>query len=93
MAVAFIVREIFTGHEILTGMAVLVREGKVLAVVPAADIPAGYRAVDLDGYILAPAFIDLQIYGGMANCFPPNLRWSPWRQPMSIACREVAPAS
>ena len=73
MAVAFIVREIFTGHEILTGMAVLVREGKVLAVVPAADIPAGYRAVDLDGYILAPAFIDLQIYGGNGKLFSAEL--------------------
>ncbi|HMI62531.1 MAG TPA: N-acetylglucosamine-6-phosphate deacetylase, partial [Puia sp.] len=69
MATAFITREIFTGHEIQTGKAVLVREGKVTGIVPISDIPAGYRRRDLQGYLLAPAFIDLQIYGGNGKLF------------------------
>jgi N-acetylglucosamine-6-phosphate deacetylase len=73
MAVAFIVQEIFTGSEILTGRAVLVREGKVTDLVPVADIPAGYRRVDFEGYMLAPAFIDLQIYGGNGKLFSTEL--------------------
>jgi N-acetylglucosamine-6-phosphate deacetylase len=69
MATAFITREIFTGHEIQTGKAVLVREGKVIGIVPASDIPADYRRRDLSAYLLAPAFIDLQIYGGNGKLF------------------------
>ena len=66
---AFIAREIFTGREIHTGKAVLVREGKITDIVPAADIPAGYRVRELPGYMLAPAFLDLQIYGGNGKLF------------------------
>jgi N-acetylglucosamine-6-phosphate deacetylase len=73
MATAFITREIFTGQEIQTGKAVLVREGKVTGIVPVSDIPAGYRQRDLQGYLLAPAFIDLQIYGGNGRLFSAEL--------------------
>ena len=73
MSIAFIAPEIFTGKEIFTGRSVLVKEGKVNAVVPTADIPAGYRRVELDGYMLAPAFIDLQIYGGNGKLFSTEL--------------------
>lgn len=69
MATAFITRELFTGHEIHTGKAVLVKEGKVIGVVDKKDIPAGYRQRELQGYLLAPAFIDLQIYGGNGKLF------------------------
>src|SRR5260221_1661557 len=69
MATAFIAREIFTGHEIQTGKAVLVREGKVTGIVSASDIPADYRQRNLPGYLLAPAFMDLQIYGGNGRLF------------------------
>jgi N-acetylglucosamine-6-phosphate deacetylase len=73
MSVAFIVREIFTGRELVTGMAVLVREGKIDGLVPVAGIPASYRKVELEGYMLAPAFIDLQIYGGNGKLFSTEL--------------------
>ncbi|WP_431217855.1 nitrilase-related carbon-nitrogen hydrolase [Puia sp. P3] len=69
MATAFIAREIFTGTEIHTGSAVLVREGTVTGIVPISDIPAGYRQRELSGYLLAPAFLDLQIYGGNGKLF------------------------
>ncbi|HEX9514464.1 MAG TPA: N-acetylglucosamine-6-phosphate deacetylase [Puia sp.] len=69
MATAFIAREIFTGQEIQTGKAVLVREGKVVDIVPVSGIPADYRQRQLPGYMLAPAFVDLQIYGGNGQLF------------------------
>ncbi len=69
MSTAFITRELFTGREIQTGKAVLVREGKVTDIVDASAIPAGYRIRELSGYMLAPAFIDLQIYGGNGKLF------------------------
>lgn len=69
MATAFIAREIFTGHEIQTGKAVLVKAGKIVDIVAASAIPADYRQQKLPGYLLAPAFMDLQIYGGNGQLF------------------------
>ena len=73
MATAFITREVFTGHEIQTGKAVLVKEGRVVDIVAASAIPAGYRQQPLPGYLLAPAFMDLQIYGGNGKLFSAEL--------------------
>src|SRR6185437_2493194 len=72
-ATALIAREIFTGEEIHTGKAVLVSEGKVAGLVDTSAIPAGYRIRELPGYLLAPAFIDLQIYGGNGKLFSAEL--------------------
>lgn len=68
-ATAFIAREVFTGREIQTGKAVLVKEGKIVDIVSASAVPAGYRVRELSGYMLAPAFLDLQIYGGNGKLF------------------------
>jgi len=73
MATAFIAREIFTGQTIETGKAVLVNDTKITGIVNIADIPAGYRQKELPGYMLAPAFIDLQIYGGNGRLFSADL--------------------
>jgi N-acetylglucosamine-6-phosphate deacetylase len=73
MATAFFSREIFTGREILTNKAVLVREAKVVDIVPASAVPPGYRRQELPGYMLAPAFLDLQIYGGNGRLFSAEL--------------------
>ena len=73
MSTALIAREIFTGQEIQTGKAVLIRDGKIIDVVPADDIPSSYRVRELPGYMLAPAFIDLQIYGGNGLLFSAEL--------------------
>ena len=73
MTTAFIAREIFTGQEILTGKAVLVKDGKVADLVDQSAIPAGYRRQELPGYMLAPAFMDLQIYGGNGKLFSAEL--------------------
>lgn len=73
MTTAFIAREIFTGHEIQTGKAILVDDGKIAGIVPVSGIPAGYRHQRLPGYMLAPAFMDLQIYGGNGKLFSAEL--------------------
>lgn len=73
MNTAYIPREVFTGHEILTGKAVLVKDHKVVDIVSKSAIPAGYLFRELPGYMLAPAFIDLQLYGGNGKLFSSEL--------------------
>jgi len=73
MNTAFIAREIFTGHDVVTGKAVLVKEEEIMGLADIADIPANYLIRDLQGYMLAPAFIDLQIYGGNGRLFSTEL--------------------
>ncbi len=50
--------KIFTGEEWLTAKAIAVSEGRIIDIVDAACVTAEKQA-----YILAPAFIDVQIYG------------------------------
>ena len=73
MATAFIAPEIFTGQTIETGKAVLVNDSKITDIVPISDIPPGYRQQQLSGYMLAPALIDLQIYGGNGRLFSADM--------------------
>lgn len=60
---------IFNGETTLKGKALLTQDGLIHQVVSEADIPSGYTRHDLHGYHLAPAFIDLQIYGGSGKLF------------------------
>ncbi len=53
-----------TGDEVRRDAAVLVEHGLVMDVVQASAIPQRARRRDLDGAILAPGFIDLQVNGG-----------------------------
>lgn len=66
---AFVADRIFDGHVFLEGAAVLAAEGRVAAVVPVAEVPAGALRVALPGLQLAPALIDLQVYGGRGQMF------------------------
>lgn len=58
---------IYTGKEILNGTAILVNDGLIEGFVYDTDLPDEYEVRDLNGNNIAPAFIDLQIYG--ANGF------------------------
>src|ERR1700689_48093 len=73
MSTALVAKEIFNGHEILTGKAILIHEERVVDVIPFSEIPANYRIQHVDGYLLAPAFIDLQLYGGNGKLFSTEL--------------------
>lgn len=54
---------IFTGEEWLTGHAVVVDGEIIKDVIPQSELPADLKAHHFDKTIIAPAFIDLQIYG------------------------------
>jgi N-acetylglucosamine-6-phosphate deacetylase len=73
MATALIAKEIFDGYEIVTGKAILIQQEKVVDVVDASKVPATYRIQHINGYLLAPAFIDLQLYGGNGKLFSTEL--------------------
>jgi len=55
---------LFDGHRWHDDAALLVEFGHVSAIVPEAAIPANAAQVSLDGGLLVPGFIDLQVNGG-----------------------------
>ena len=63
---------IYTGKEALSGSAILMNEGIIVGFVYDSDIPDDYEVRDLGGNSIAPAFIDLQIYGGNGFLFSAN---------------------
>lgn len=69
MSIAYTNATIYTGYSIETGKAVLVEDAMIVDVIPAVEVPSHYIKKDLQGYHLAPAFIDLQIYGGNGRLF------------------------
>lgn len=69
MPVAYIPDRIFNGENFIAGCAVIVDEGKILDVVPAGEVPSDAESQPLRGLQLAPAFMDLQIYGGNGQMF------------------------
>lgn len=54
---------IFDGTRLREGAALVVEDGAVAEIVPAEAVPDG-ALVELDGGVLAPGFLDLQVNGG-----------------------------
>jgi N-acetylglucosamine-6-phosphate deacetylase len=54
---------VFDGARLHAGAALVAEHGRVAAIVPADEAPDGDR-VRLDGGVLAPGFVDLQVNGG-----------------------------
>jgi N-acetylglucosamine-6-phosphate deacetylase len=73
MSTALVAKEIFDGYQIQTGKAILIKDEKVVDLVPSSEVPANYRIRHIDGHLLAPAFIDLQLYGGNGKLFSTEL--------------------
>ncbi len=55
---------VFDGEKILENKIVLVEKDKIIAVTEKKNLPRDCEKIDLQGHLLAPSFIDLQIYGG-----------------------------
>ena len=56
---------IFDGDQLHSGFAVLLEGDRVSALVPESDIPGSFTdKFDLEGHILAPGLIDIQVNGG-----------------------------
>lgn len=55
---------VLTPAGVVDGKGVVIEGGAIVAIVDAADVPAGARRQDLDGGLLVPGFIDTQVNGG-----------------------------
>lgn len=60
---------VFTGEKWLKGVCILVKNNKIVEIVAENNLPSDAERIDLRGNTLAPAFIDLQIYGGNGQLF------------------------
>ena len=67
--IAYTNTTIFTGEHFLEGHSVLVQNGRIAGLEPDVAIPGEAERLDLQGALLAPAFIDLQINGGDGMLF------------------------
>ncbi|HEX8461165.1 MAG TPA: N-acetylglucosamine-6-phosphate deacetylase, partial [Segetibacter sp.] len=63
MLQAYKALKIFTGKEWLFNHAVLVKDNLIQEIVSADNIPVGASIIDYGDNLLAPCFIDIQIYG------------------------------
>ena len=61
---AFTGGQVFNGETIRPGLAVLIDGRVITAVMPEREVPAAAARIPLDGGLLAPGFIDLQVNGG-----------------------------
>jgi N-acetylglucosamine-6-phosphate deacetylase len=62
-SIIYIADRIFTGQEWLEDHAILVKENLIKDVIPSSSLPQNISSKIFPGCFIAPAFIDLQIYG------------------------------
>jgi N-acetylglucosamine-6-phosphate deacetylase len=69
---AFINATVFTGSEIITGKAVLIKDRTIEGIINPPSIPKDTDIIDCGGNYLSPGLIDLQIAGGGGYLFSAN---------------------
>ena len=78
MRTALVNGRILAGERIVTGQTVLITDGRVEAITLPADPRCREAAsVDLEGHVLLPGFIDVQVNGGGGVLFndDPSAEW------------------
>ena len=60
---AYTAHKIFTGYEILHHHAIIVSDGTIAEIIPSNKINGDIKVIDFKNALIAPAFIDLQLYG------------------------------
>jgi N-acetylglucosamine-6-phosphate deacetylase len=70
---AYINGRVFNGTKFLTDLAVLTDKNIITDIVAKQNIPSAAQIIDLNNKLLAPAFIDIQIYGGNGKLFSSQL--------------------
>jgi N-acetylglucosamine-6-phosphate deacetylase len=73
MRQAFQADEIFTGSGTLTGQCILTDNNIISGILPAGSLPKEYGLQSFPGCLIAPAFIDMQLYGGNGKLFSHSL--------------------
>jgi len=64
MKKAIVGAQIFDGEKLLDGMAIVIDDAQIMAVVTADQLTESADLIQLEGGIIAPGFIDLQVNGG-----------------------------
>ncbi len=73
MRQAFLADEIFTGNETLKGQVLLIENNIISGIVQPGSLPSDVPVEKFPGCFIAPAFIDLQLYGGNGKLFSHSL--------------------
>src|SRR5258706_14311493 len=73
MKKAYLADEVFTGTDTLSGKVLLTDNNRISGIQSSEELPSGYELVAFPGCLIAPAFIDLQIYGGNGKLFSHSL--------------------
>ena len=73
MSTAIINARIFTSYGLESNKAILLNGSIIEDIIPLHDVPTNYDIKDIGGLNMAPAFIDLQIYGGNGKMFSHEL--------------------
>ena len=59
----YLAEKIFTGYEMLQHHAIVIKENVIDEIIPSNEINSSGEIIDFKNAIIAPAFIDLQLYG------------------------------
>lgn len=84
---ALVGAEIFDGFAFHADHALVLEDGVVAALVPVADLSADIACVSVEGGVLAPGFVDLQVNGGGGVLFND----SPDPESLAVLCAAHAP--